>query len=99
MTLYSMLRNTCTRPDSHTDSIPDGWEVNNGFDPLNPQVPLNELLLYNLPLILGIFILGVAMAGASIYLSRPYLEKRKKKKREQELEDETKQAVDELNKD
>ena len=86
-------------PDSDTDSIPDGWEVNNGFDPLNPQVPLNELLLYNLPLILGIFILGVAMAGASIYLSRPYLEKRKKKKREQELEDETKQAVDELNKD
>ncbi len=84
-------------PDSDMDSIPDGWEVINGFDPLNPLIPLNEFLLYNLPIILGIFVLGAALAGVGIYLSRPYLEKREKVKKERELEDEARKAVDELN--
>jgi hypothetical protein len=50
-------------------------------------------------LILGIFILGAALAGVSIYLSRPYLEKREKTKKERELEDEARKAVDELNRE
>ena len=86
-------------PDSDMDSIPDGWEVMNGFDPLNPLVPLDEFFFYNLPLILGIFFLGAALAGVGIYLSRPYLEKREKTKKERELEDEARKAVDELNRE
>lgn len=40
-------------PDSDFDSIPDGWEVDNGFDPTDPTIGIVELLLFNIQFILG----------------------------------------------
>ncbi len=82
--------------DSDGDAIPDFWEITNGFNPLDPQVPLYEMLMYNLPLLIGIFVFGAFISGVGIYLSRPYLEEREKKKKIQELEDEARKVVDEL---
>jgi len=54
LNIYEMLNGTNPRmPDSDLDGIGDGWEVNFGYDPLSPLVPLDELLLWFSPYIMG----------------------------------------------
>ncbi len=55
--------------DTDRDGIPDGWEVNNGFDLRDPNVPLNESLLYNAPLIGVLVVVIVSVTAVVVVLS------------------------------
>ncbi|MBD3404555.1 MAG: PQQ-binding-like beta-propeller repeat protein [Candidatus Lokiarchaeota archaeon] len=46
--------------DSDGDAAPDGWEVAYGFDPLDYNVPIQEMLLFNMPL----FSIGIGVLFA-----------------------------------
>lgn len=48
--------------DSDGDSYSDGWEFSAGFDPLDPAVPLAEILIFYLPIIgPALFIFGLVV--------------------------------------
>jgi hypothetical protein len=64
--------------DTDEDGISDGWEVAAGYDPLNAEIPLSEILLYNLPLI--VTIIGILASVPILYTLDRYLQQRRKKK-------------------
>ncbi|MFW9911768.1 MAG: SBBP repeat-containing protein [Candidatus Thorarchaeota archaeon] len=86
-------------PDSDRDSYPDEWEVANGFDPLDSNVPLNELLLFNSPLITAAAI--IAVAALIVYLVRPKSEIAAEEQARIQAEDieATRRALQELTED
>ncbi len=55
--------------DSDFDGISDTWEFLNGYDPINPYIPLQEFLHYNILLISLISIIGIILLGV-IYKRR-----------------------------
>ncbi len=72
LNIYELLNGT--RPqfaDTDKDGITDGWEVSNGYDPLDSLVPLDELLIWFSPFIVG-FICIISLSGYifSIRLAR-----------------------------
>ncbi len=54
--------------DTDGDGMSDGWEVAHGFDPLDPEVALDETLVYNLPVI--VLLVAVVLSTTVLYTSR-----------------------------
>ncbi|TXT55330.1 MAG: hypothetical protein BAJATHORv1_40241 [Candidatus Thorarchaeota archaeon] len=58
------LRTDLLNWDTDGDAAPDGWEASFGFDPLDYNVPIEEMLLFNFPIIvigIGILISGIVI--------------------------------------
>jgi outer membrane protein assembly factor BamB len=51
--------------DSDGDFIPDAWEHFHSFDPLNPAVPWDEFVLYNMTPIIAITVISVGVLSIS----------------------------------
>ncbi len=88
-------------PDSDNDSIPDGFEVAHGYNATNPDVPLDELVVYNAPTIA----VGGVVVVALVFLVAAIMHVKKPKFRKEELEaesydkDETRKAMETLSED
>lgn len=81
--------------DSDDDSYSDGWEVQNGFNPLNPVIPFDEALLYNRPLF--ILIVGVVVLSiVTLYILDLQIEEDLSRARERAIELDTRTALDDL---
>ncbi len=86
-------------PDSDFDSYPDGWEVANGFSPVDANVPIDELLLFNLPLIAVVSIAAIAVPTVYFFLPRIRTEVEEQAEVESVDVTETRKALQELTDD
>ena len=80
--------------DSDGDGIGDEWEVAHGYDPLDPWLPLDEILIYNLPLI-GLAS-ALAVSVVILYSIGHRLEESRQKERIKEDAERTRRVLSEL---
>ncbi len=55
--------------DEDGDSFPNWWEIVNGYDPLNPEAPIIEIVIWYAPAIIATGI-GTALIIIILYISR-----------------------------
>jgi len=82
--------------DTDGDGIPDGWEVQHGYDPLNPHVPVEEILLYNMLATLAV--LAMMLAGLVLLALLPHIEEYRRRGLAQRESLERKHALEEISK-
>ncbi|MFX0055615.1 MAG: SBBP repeat-containing protein [Promethearchaeota archaeon] len=85
--------------DSDLDSYPDGWEVANGFPPDDPNVPLNELFLFNLPLIVAAAVISVVVPIVYFFRPKQEIEAEERARIDAEAIEATRRALQELTED
>ncbi|MHA1936168.1 MAG: right-handed parallel beta-helix repeat-containing protein [Candidatus Thorarchaeota archaeon] len=82
--------------DSDGDSISDGWEYINGYNPRSPEVSIFEFLLFNLGSFTSLGIFGLEIIGVVLVIRLVRKKVQEVKNEEIDKDDELQQAWDAL---